>query len=125
MAYERHNWVCGETVTADKMNNLEDGIEEAMSSGGTTAPLILNISNDTLDRTFAEIRDAYLGGRSVLLDPFTPTKSWNSMVKLLVSDRNNIDTSGGNIYFWDDTGGYVTYYASSASDYPTYVSPQE
>ena len=32
MAYERHEWQCGETVTADKMNNLEDGIEEALDA---------------------------------------------------------------------------------------------
>lgn len=25
MAYERHEWVCGETITADKLNNLEGG----------------------------------------------------------------------------------------------------
>ena len=25
MAYEAHEWVCGETITADKMNNLGGG----------------------------------------------------------------------------------------------------
>lgn len=28
MAYEKHTWVCGETITADKMNHIEDGIAE-------------------------------------------------------------------------------------------------
>lgn len=36
MAYERHNWQCGETVTAELLNNIEDGIAEALDccSGG-------------------------------------------------------------------------------------------
>lgn len=34
MSYEKHEWQCGETVTADKMNNLEDGIEEALACCG-------------------------------------------------------------------------------------------
>lgn len=34
MAYEKHTWECGEKITADKMNNLENGIEEALQGGG-------------------------------------------------------------------------------------------
>lgn len=34
MAYEKQTWECGETITADKLNHMEDGIEEA-SGGGT------------------------------------------------------------------------------------------
>lgn len=38
MSYTKHTWECGETITADKMNNLENGIDEALdccgSSGG-------------------------------------------------------------------------------------------
>lgn len=31
MAYEKQTWSCGETITADKLNHMEDGI---MESGG-------------------------------------------------------------------------------------------
>lgn len=34
MAYEKQTWVCGETITADKLNHMEDGIAQA-SGGGT------------------------------------------------------------------------------------------
>lgn len=34
MAYEKHEWVNNETITASKLNNIEDGIEEAAQSGG-------------------------------------------------------------------------------------------
>lgn len=32
MAYEKHTWSCGETVTAELLNHIEDGIAE--SGGG-------------------------------------------------------------------------------------------
>lgn len=28
MAYEKQTWQCGETITADKLNHMEDGISE-------------------------------------------------------------------------------------------------
>lgn len=34
MSYEQHEWVNGETITAAKMNNIEEGIAEAAQSGG-------------------------------------------------------------------------------------------
>lgn len=34
MSYSRHTWECGESITAGRLNNIEDGIEEAMSRGG-------------------------------------------------------------------------------------------
>ena len=32
MSYEKHEWVNGEIITADKLNNIEEGIEEAKES---------------------------------------------------------------------------------------------
>lgn len=32
MAYTKQNWECGDLITADKMNHIEDGIENAGSS---------------------------------------------------------------------------------------------
>lgn len=31
MAYTRHDWECGETISAELLNNLEDGVEEALA----------------------------------------------------------------------------------------------
>ena len=33
MAYEKQTWVCGETITADKLNHMEDGIEQCCGGG--------------------------------------------------------------------------------------------
>lgn len=34
MAYEKQTWQCGDIVTAEKLNNIEDGIEEALACCG-------------------------------------------------------------------------------------------
>ena len=67
MAYVEHEWVNGETITAAKLNNIEEGIVEASQSGGGGA-LICNSSYDgdednfILDKTAQEIYDALLAG---------------------------------------------------------------
>lgn len=34
MTYEKQTWECGETITAEKLNHIEDGIYDASQSGG-------------------------------------------------------------------------------------------
>lgn len=41
MAYEKHTWSCGETVTADLLNHMEDGIAEGAQNGIVIAKLTL------------------------------------------------------------------------------------
>lgn len=36
MSYIKNTWVSGERITAAKLNNMEDGIESASTSGGLT-----------------------------------------------------------------------------------------
>ena len=54
MAYTPTNWKCGDTITADKMNHIEEGIENA---GGSAFEVHAG-SNNTLDKTWQEIYDA-------------------------------------------------------------------
>ena len=35
MAYEPKTWVCGETITADGLNNIEEGVQEALECCGS------------------------------------------------------------------------------------------
>lgn len=37
MAYTPTEWNCGDTITADKMNNLEEGVQEALECCGGVA----------------------------------------------------------------------------------------
>ena len=59
MSYEPHTWVNGETITAEKMNNLEEGV----SSGGGGAMIVqYNQSTGALDKTVRELNTALLSG---------------------------------------------------------------
>lgn len=54
MSYEKHTWETGETITAEKLNNLEDGIAEGGSGGVEFIPLLnksitLDVDSDKLD----------------------------------------------------------------------------
>lgn len=49
MAYTPTNWVTGDTVTATKMNKLEQGVANAGGGG------LVTVTSDTLDKTYNEI----------------------------------------------------------------------
>lgn len=75
MAYEPKTWECGETITAEALNHIEQGI--ANSGGGTSEPLIIRYTGESrvdgdytyyaTDKTFAEVKEAFNSGRTVLL----------------------------------------------------------
>ena len=45
MSYSKHTWVSHETITAAKLNNIEDGVEEAAQSGGGYDLVISSANN--------------------------------------------------------------------------------
>lgn len=63
MAYEPKEWTCGETITADALNHLEQGV--ANCGGGEFLAVNANaVRGDsemvvTLDKTWQQIKDAY------------------------------------------------------------------
>lgn len=58
MSYTPTNWVTGDTITATKLNNMEQGIANA---GGGVSGLITD-TNDALDKTYNEINDMISAG---------------------------------------------------------------
>ena len=40
MSYTPTNWQCGDTITAEKLNKLENGLAECCSGGGTTLGMV-------------------------------------------------------------------------------------
>ena len=67
MAYEKHTWETGEVITAEKLNNLEDGCG---NSGGTLivtfTPSSENPREGTSDKSVDEIVEALNAGKVVL-----------------------------------------------------------
>lgn len=64
MAYEKHTWQCGETVTAELLNHLEDGIAEG--GGGSNEFFSFEIVDDGSDtiasKSYSEIKAAIASG---------------------------------------------------------------
>ena len=68
MAYTPTNWECGDVVTAEKLNKLEEAVENLSvivdgMDGGSELPLTISLTTEgdtsTMDKTWQEIADAY------------------------------------------------------------------
>lgn len=89
MAYEKQTWECGETITAEKLNHIEDGIADASSGGGgTSEPLIVKATRiDTktrrlyFDATPSDVLDAIEHNRQVFfqVDNSADINAWALM----------------------------------------------
>lgn len=74
MAYEPTEWKCGDTITAEKLNKLEEAVANA---GGGAEPLIIRFTGETVslgDTTFkltdtlaSDAYNAFVSGRSVMV----------------------------------------------------------
>lgn len=126
MAYTPTNWQCGDVVTAEALNKIEQGIASASGGSSPTAPLILNVETDETDpqnpiveitTPYSEIKAAYLSGRAVILDPVQRDKQYMSMIGM--TDFN----PGGKVVFLNSTGnGHDMYSTDTDSAYPVLVS---
>lgn len=97
MAYTKQTWTTGDTVTASKLNHMEDGI-----AGGGGGAMIVTVSdvngNFTLNKTVKEIYDALLGGTpayivyqyGVLGEDYTGHLILAPIVKIYNYDDTNI-----------------------------------
>lgn len=56
MSYTPTVWANGDTITATKLNKIENGIADAGGGGGGV--LVVTDTNGTLDATWQEIHDA-------------------------------------------------------------------
>lgn len=114
MAYVKQTWSCGDDISADKLNHMEQGIEDAsQSGGGTSEPLIVSFDHmeqahqsTTLfyDKTWQEIVDALTANRPVyakygILDGGSYEEDNASLVPIY---RAHIETSGGNTDYLAD-----------------------
>lgn len=63
MAYEKQVWNCGDTITADKMNHIEEGIENASSGCGYECTEGLVTLTDESVTTAIKGGDLFAGGK--------------------------------------------------------------
>lgn len=67
MAYVKNTWVTGDTITAEKLNHMENGIEGV--GVFSLYPVTLDYANEayTLDKTPQEVKTAILAGKTPVL----------------------------------------------------------
>ena len=71
MTYEKTNWQVGDTITAEKLNKIEDQVaanEEAISasSEGGIEFITIDGRTDTCDKTYDEIVALFQAGKTVM-----------------------------------------------------------
>ena len=66
MAYEKHTWSCGETVTANQLNHMEDGISQLDTDAQSTREDI-DVLEARMD-TFASLPPGSTAGNAELID---------------------------------------------------------
>ena len=109
MAYTPKTWECGETITADDLNHIEQGIAEA-SSGGGTAPFLIFKAVST-ETTTEPCPDNENGNIHIITT--TWNYSWQEIYDALNSETPVFFVDGesatwllvSNAYFFD--GSYI------------------
>ena len=66
MSYTPTNWQTGDTVTAERLNKMEGGIQTAVNPFIVTLTPTAQDLSGTMDKTSAEIQTAYDAGKSIV-----------------------------------------------------------
>ena len=105
MAYTKQTWANGDTITAEKLNHMEDGI-----AGGGSAPLIIDTIYDEiedcniLNKTWQEIYDAYIvGTMCIIREEHIGDVSRFQLVRTIVFEEDLYQVDG---YTTDSPNGY-------------------
>ena len=132
MAYEKQTWTNGDIITAEKLNHMEDGIENASDSGGGNYEIkVLNkgdystspgnskkITGFSIDKTNGnEIRNAFLNGQEVFLSMDVYGNGKN-LYKFILLDMMPGNSGSAAFQFACLRGRYYSYIDLSFSAYP-------
>ena len=115
MSYTPTTWTTGDTITATKLNKIENGI----ASAGSGTPLVVTVTESgadlICDATFNDVKDAMDANQMVYFD-FTGTSDWDNAYSLALGYSNSIY---GVVTIVNQ--GIFTFSASSADGYLGYV----
>lgn len=132
MAYTKQTWTTGDTITASKLNHMEDGIAE----GGGGGALIVTEVDSTLDKTFAEIYNALSSGTPAYVSYINETSGPDidyqcmtllSSIFMARKYDNDYAVYARTYYEGQVSGDYyccspavITYHASGVNAYPVF-----
>lgn len=111
MSYTPTEWKNGDTITAEKLNKIEEGIEGA--SGVLIVTEIIDVERQVvLNKTWQEIYDAVFSGKQVFMQ-----NSSDGIELIPLSKIYYLDSSSQYGVGFSNTNQYDT---SSANSYPRY-----
>ena len=96
MAYKPKEWVCGDTITADDLNHMENGIADAGGGGVEVVTFTSDGSNWTPDRSYEEIKQLLVDGTPCVALIINGAASREYL--LLSQDSSHIENIMGAFY---------------------------
>lgn len=109
MAYEKHAWTAGETITSELLNHIEDGIEDSA--------FVITYNDGTSNKTVSEIATALTDQAPLyLLDLSDETNSPAPVIRCVTSANpstatlyvlNAISNEETELEFTFDIGGKI------------------
>ena len=114
MSYEKTTWQNGDTITAEKLNNIENGIAGSIMNVG----LVMEAgSAPTLNKTWKEICDHIALGGIVIINS-TPVEADGYTIDFITGVISYIDENENHVYavfvnqsefLTDNENGYPVY----------------
>lgn len=134
MSYTPTEWQTGDTITAEKLNNMENGIKNANEPFIVTLTPTAQDFSGTMDKTPQEIYNAYKANRQIRAKilgvyPTENTDLWTFMTSAVLYDSPVPEFSRVNVNFefvivYGDNSFLIQATTSDAADvYTTKVFP--
>ena len=103
MAYEKQTWVTGETITEEKLNHMEDGIEGA---GGV---LVIEYTGEgVMTPTMAQVEAAFESGIPVIVHNTTYNEDYNLVDNIHHEEGyDTISTRYETLAYSEEIGWYL------------------
>lgn len=96
MSYTKQTWATGDTVTAEKLNHIEDGIAAADGGGSSGGVIYCDLTGTgegwSASMTIEEIGEAVNSGSTVLF-------RWEGVVGFLNYSEEEFPFADGNAFF--------------------------
>lgn len=129
MSYTPTNWATGDTITAEKLNKMESGIENANAPFVVTlTPTALDYSGE-MDKTVAEINAAYVSGRKIVYKVTTNETQFIYADVTMVYFNNSYAYPSFNAFIIDDGNDLLLEACTGVKDdgesntYSTHIYP--
>ena len=119
MSYNKTTWANGDTITAEKLNNIENGIENA--GGGALICTLVGEGGTgrVVDKTYGEIKTALDAGKVVILRIYGNSNTeydYHTLASFEVYDEQENYPTTYTVTFANMPW---TFYSGAANEYPT------